>query len=113
MATALIRSLAWESPYAMGAALKKQKKIFFKVFLTIKKEGYLLRKSGSCICTRRGRRVENKCMFQFSCPAMKRELLFHHRCCHSWSREALSVPSPQGEALEAGAASMQTSAHVT
>ena len=27
MATALIRPLAWESPYAVGAALKRQKEI--------------------------------------------------------------------------------------
>ena len=28
-ATALIQPLAWEPPYAVGAALKRQKKIFF------------------------------------------------------------------------------------
>ena len=31
-ATALIRPLAWEPPYAAGAALKRQKKLFFILF---------------------------------------------------------------------------------
>ena len=41
-AVALIRSLAWEPPYAMGAALKKKKKNFFFFFNFVKGLQHLL-----------------------------------------------------------------------
>ena len=54
MAIALIRPLAWEPPYAVGAALKKKKKIPFQMFYCSKwyfmQEPFILLVTTSLLC---------------------------------------------------------------
>ena len=59
VATALNRSLVWEPPYAVDAALKRQKK-FLKQFLKIKKKSSMYQQKSGI-----GKIYVRKCIFLF------------------------------------------------